>query len=64
MAQTDNARLTFLISAETKKHLEDLCARQDLTASQVLRRLISDYLDECGANVTSTPSGSTTSSSG
>lgn len=64
MAQSDMARLTFLISAETKQHLEHLCAQQDLTASQVLRRLISDYLAEWGENVTSTPSGSTTSSSG
>ena len=58
------ARLTFLISEETKNHLAQLCARQDLTTSQVLRRLIHAYLEERGAKVTSTPSPRTTSSSG
>jgi hypothetical protein len=58
------ARLTFLIGAEMKDDLARLCARQDMTASQVLRRLISDYLEERGENVTSTPSPKTSSSSG
>jgi antitoxin component of RelBE/YafQ-DinJ toxin-antitoxin module len=42
------ARLTVLIDPAKKKAFEDLCARQDLTPSQVVRRLIRDYLNEHG----------------
>ena len=38
------ARLTVLIDPAKKKAFESLCARQDLTPSQVVRRLIRDYL--------------------
>ncbi len=38
------ARLTVLIDPAKKKAFETLCARQDLTPSQVVRRLIRDYL--------------------
>jgi hypothetical protein len=38
------ARLTVLIDPAKKKALEALCARQDVTPSQVVRRLIRDYL--------------------
>ncbi len=38
------ARLTLLIDPAKKKAFEELCARQDLTPSQVVRRLIRDYL--------------------
>ena len=38
------ARLTVLIDPAKKKAFEALCARQDLTPSQVVRRLIRDYL--------------------
>ena len=38
------ARLTVLIDPAKKKAFEDLCARQDVTPSQVVRRLIRDYL--------------------
>ena len=38
------ARLTILIDPKKKKALEDLCASQDLTPSQVVRQLIRDYL--------------------
>ena len=38
------ARLTVLIDPAKKKALETLCARQDVTPSQVVRRLIRDYL--------------------
>jgi hypothetical protein len=64
MSSSEMARLTFLVGAETKSDLERLCAQEDLTVSQLLRRLIASYLDERGANVTSTPSPTTTSSSG
>ena len=42
------ARLTVLIDPAKKKAFEDLCARQDLTPSQVVRRLIRDYLTQHG----------------
>lgn len=38
------ARLTVLIDAEKKKAFEELCASQDITASQAVRQLIRDYL--------------------
>lgn len=38
------ARLTILIDPRKKKLFEDLCARQDLTPSQVVRRLIREYV--------------------
>ena len=43
------ARLTILIDPNKKAAFERLCAQQDLTASQVIRRLIRDYLAEHGA---------------
>lgn len=42
------ARLTVLIDAEKKKAFEELCASQDITASQVVRQLIRDYLARHG----------------
>ena len=42
------ARLTVLIDAEKKKAFEALCAAQDITASQVVRQLIRDYLAKHG----------------
>ncbi len=42
------ARLTVLIDAEKKKAFEELCAAQDITASQVVRQLIRDYLIKHG----------------
>jgi Ribbon-helix-helix protein len=38
------ARLTLLIDPAKKAAFEELCARQDLTPSQVVRQLIRDYL--------------------
>jgi len=49
------ARLTVLIDAAKKKAFEALCARQDVTPSQVVRRLIRDYLAHHG--VSFVPSG-------
>jgi hypothetical protein len=40
------ARLTLLIDPNKKAAFERLCARQDRTASQVVRQLIRDYLAE------------------
>lgn len=42
------ARLTVLIDAEKKKAFEELCAAQDITASQVVRQLIREYLVKHG----------------
>ena len=42
------ARITVLIDAEKKKAFEELCASQDITASQVVRQLIRDYLAQHG----------------
>jgi Ribbon-helix-helix protein len=49
------ARLTVLVDPAKKKAFEALCARQDVTPSQVVRRLIRDYLLHHG--VSFTPSG-------
>ena len=38
------ARLTLLIDPRKKKLFEEICAAQDLTPSQVVRRLIRDYV--------------------
>lgn len=49
------ARLTVLIDPAKKKAFETLCSHQDVTPSQVVRRLIRDYLAEHG--VSFVPSG-------
>ena len=46
------ARLTVLIDAEKKKAFEALCDAQDITASQVVRQLIKDYLAKHGVEYT------------
>jgi antitoxin component of RelBE/YafQ-DinJ toxin-antitoxin module len=38
------ARLTLLIDPRKKKLFEEICAEQDLTPSQVVRRLIRQYI--------------------
>jgi hypothetical protein len=38
------ARLTILIDPHKKKAFEDLCTAQDITPSQVVRKLIREYL--------------------
>ena len=50
------ARLTVLIDPAKKKAFESLCAHQDVTPSQVVRRLIRDYLAAHGEGFV--PSGS------
>jgi antitoxin component of RelBE/YafQ-DinJ toxin-antitoxin module len=44
------ARLTVLIDPEKKKAFEAVCAKQDVTPSQVVRRLIREYLSAHGAS--------------
>ena len=40
------ARLTVLIDPRKKLLLERLCAQEDLTPSQVVRRLIREYIEQ------------------
>lgn len=40
------ARLTLLIDPEKKAVFEELCQREDLTPSQVVRRLIRSYIEQ------------------
>lgn len=40
------ARLTVLIDPRKKKLFEEICAQRDLTPSQVVRRLIRQYIIE------------------
>ena len=43
------ARLTILIDPQKKKLFEEICAAQDLTPSQVVRKLIRQYvIDNAG----------------
>ena len=48
------ARLTVLIDSEKKKAFEELCASQDITASQVVRQLIREYLAKHGVEAKAT----------
>ena len=43
------ARLTILIDPAKKQAFETLCRTQDMTPSQVVRRLIREYMDENGS---------------
>jgi hypothetical protein len=40
------ARLTILIDPRKKAVFEQLCAKEDLTPSQVIRRMIRSYIEE------------------
>ncbi len=51
--ETKTARITLLIDPAKKLALEQLCAEQDVTPSQVVRRLIRDYLEQHAAPVRS-----------
>ncbi len=44
--ETNTARLTLLIDPDKKRLFEQICAAQDLTSSQVVRRLIREYIDQ------------------
>ena len=48
--ESKTARLTVLIDPRKKKAFETLCARQDLTPSQVIRQLIREYLARHGVD--------------
>jgi hypothetical protein len=53
--ESKTARLTLLIDPEKKKAFEALCAAQDQTPSQVVRRLIREYLEEHGVDYATRP---------
>jgi hypothetical protein len=42
--ESRTARLTVLIDPRKKKLFEEICARHDLTSSQVVRQLIREYI--------------------
>lgn len=42
------ARLTLLIDPTKKQIFEEICNRQDLTPSQVVRQMIRDYVQQHG----------------
>ncbi|MFN3544187.1 MAG: ribbon-helix-helix protein, CopG family [Thiobacillus sp.] len=46
--ETKTARLTVLLDPAKKAAFEELCAQQDVTPSQVVRRLIREYLEAHG----------------
>ena len=46
------ARLTILIDPGKKQAFESLCRSQDMTPSQVVRRLIRQYVQENAGNRT------------
>jgi hypothetical protein len=46
------ARLTILIDPAKKQAFENLCRTQDMTPSQVVRRLIRGYMEEQVAEAT------------
>jgi hypothetical protein len=52
--ENKTARLTVLIDPARKLAFEKLCHTQDMTPSQVTRRLIRDYLTEHGVKFTPT----------
>jgi hypothetical protein len=49
------ARLTILIDPAKKQAFEELCHTQDMTPSQVVRRLIRDYMDQLKAEAAAAP---------
>lgn len=46
--ESKTARLTILIDPAKKAALEEFCAENDITPSQVVRQLIRDYLASNG----------------
>ena len=44
------ARLTLLIDPQKKKLFEEICAEQDLTPSQVVRKLVRQYIIDNAGN--------------
>ena len=51
--ENKTARLTVLIDPDRKQAFEKLCHAQDMTPSQVMRRLIREFLIEHGIKLPS-----------
>jgi hypothetical protein len=49
--ENKTARLTVLIDPGRKQAFEKLCLAQDMTPSQVMRRLIREFLEEHGVKL-------------
>lgn len=45
-----SARLTLLVDPRKKKLFEEICATQDLTLSQVIRKLMREYIIDHAGN--------------
>jgi hypothetical protein len=54
--ENKTARLTVLVDPAKKAAFEKLCHAQDMTPSQVLRRLIREFMDLHGGAPTTKPS--------
>jgi len=54
--ENKTARLTILIDPNKKQAFEELCNRQDLKPSQVVRQLIREYLDKYDVEYSTKPS--------
>ena len=50
LMETRTARLTLLTDPQKKKLFEEICAGQDLTPSQVVRKLIRQYIIDNAGN--------------
>jgi len=48
--ESRTARLTILIDPQKKQLFEEICAAQDLTPSQVVRKLVRQYVIEHAGN--------------
>jgi len=53
--ENKTARLTVLVDPAKKAAFEKLCHAQDMTPSQVLRRLIREFMDMHGSARTTRP---------
>ena len=53
--ENKTARLTILIDPNKKEAFEELCNRQDLKPSQVVRQLIREYLEKYGVDYATKP---------
>jgi hypothetical protein len=49
--ENKTARLTVLVDPAKKQAFEELCHSQDMTPSQVMRRLIRDYMESQGVDL-------------
>ena len=50
LMENRTARLTLLIDPHKKKLFEEICAGQDLTPSQVVRKLVRQYIIDNAGN--------------